>query len=217
VDTKGREALGQTLASGNNRPMPSRPTLLSFWLVAALGALSFASELDRPCPPFGAKDDLGFNRTLKGHEGQVVVLVAWNTRGPGSAAYVARLNTLSKRYQPKKGEKHKVVFYGLASNHFETLDGLKQARKKTKLNFPILLDPGGQIAKRVKTFSTPMALVIDAKGVLRYRGAIDDDPQGEKRRGKRQLFLQGAVDAVLAGRRPAPNKTKVTGFRIRFK
>lgn len=209
-----RETLGLTLGSGDNPFMPSRSTLTGS-LVLALCALSFASELDKPLPPVSAQDETGKRRALSDHEGQVVVLVAWNSRGPSSAAYVKRLKTLAKRHEPKPGQKPKVVIYGLASNHFETEAGLKEARQRTKLPFPILLDAGGAIAKRIKTFSTPTALVIDGKGVLRYRGAIDDDPQGKK--GRRKQFLRDAIESVLAGRNPAPNKTKVTGFRIRFK
>ena len=215
MDTEVRETLGQTPASGNNRPMPSRTPLLSFWLLLALALLSFASEVGKPLPAVSAEDEEGKRHSIADHGGQVVVLVAWNSRGPSSAAYVDRLRSLAKRYAVKRGEKPRVVIYGLASNHFETAAGLKAARKRTKLPFPLLLDAGGAIAKRVKTFSTPTALVVDQKGVLRYRGAIDDDPQGKKNR--RQQFLKDAVEAVLAGRDPSPNKTKVTGFRIRFK
>lgn len=194
--------------------MPLRPTLLACSLVFTLAALALASELDKPLPAVSAPDEEGKRRSLGDHRGQVVVLVAWNSRGPSSAAYVKRLKTLAKRYAPKPGQKPQVVIYGLASNHFETAAGLKEAKKRTKLPFPLLLDAGGAIAKRVKTFSTPTALVVDGKGVLRYRGAIDDDPQGKKAR--RKQFLRDAVEAVLAGRAPSPNKTKVTGFRIRF-
>jgi peroxiredoxin len=215
VGTAVRETLGLTLGSGDNPPMPSRSNTLSTLLLLALCALCFASELDKPLPAVSAQDEGGKQRSVAAHEGQVVVLVAWNSRGPSSAAYVKRLKALAKRYAPKPGQKARVVIYGLASNHFETAAGLKEARKRTKLPFPILLDAGGAIAKRIKTFSTPTALVIDGKGVLRYRGAIDDDPQGKK--SQRKQFLRDAVEAVLAGRGPSPSKTKVTGFRIRFK
>lgn len=196
-------------------PLRSRPLSLGVWLLLALGAAAFASELDKPLASFSAQDETGKTRTPLAHKDQVVVVVAWNTRGPSSAAYVDRLKALAKRYAPKRGRKPKVVIYGLASNHFETQAGLRAARKRTKLPFPLLRDPGGAIAKRIKTFSTPTALVIDGRGVLRYRGAIDDDPQGKQ--DTRRDYLRDAIAAVLAGRSPKPNKTKVTGFRIRFK
>lgn len=191
------------------------PLQVGLCLVLALGGAALASELNKPLPNFSAKDEAGTPRSLTNHKGQVVVVVAWNSRGPSSAAYVARLKAIAKRHRAKPGAKPQVVFYGLASNHFETAAGLQEARKRSKLPFPILLDQGGAIAKKIKTFSTPTALVIDARGVLRYRGAIDDDPQGK--RPSPRKYLQDAISAVLAGRNPKPNKTKVTGFRIRFK
>ncbi|MBL4850088.1 MAG: redoxin domain-containing protein [Planctomycetes bacterium] len=180
-----------------------------------LGTVALANELNKPLPTFRAKDEAGAERALSAYRGQVVVIVAWSSRGPSSAAYTARLKALAKQYAPKAGRKAKVVILGLASNHFETRAGIKSAKDKIKLPFPILLDPGGAIARKIKTFSTPTALVIDREGILRYRGAIDDDPRGKKRTRKR--YLHKAILAVLAGRTPSPNKTKVTGFRIRFK
>ena len=55
--------------------------------------------------------------------------------------------------------------------------------------------------------------VIDAKGMLAYRGAFDDDPKGEKA-DKATPFLANALDALLAGKAPAVNTTPSNGKPI---
>ena len=202
--------------------MPRLTLVFSFALLLAAASLvarlpaARAGDVDEAAPAIAAQDEAGKSRSLASHRGQVVVLVAWGSRCPHSAAYAERLQALAKRYAVPDGQKPKVVIWGLASNHFETAAAVATAKKQAKLPFPILLDSGGTYAKALKAFVTPTALVIDAQGVVRYRGAIDDDPRGESAPSARADYLADAIVAVLAGQKPEPNKTKVEGFRIRF-
>lgn len=192
--------------------------LLSFALIllTLTGAPARAGDVDEAAPAVAGRDERGQEQSLAAHRGQVVVLIAWGSRCPHSAAYAERLVALAKRYAPAEGQRAKVVVWGLASNHFEDPAGVATAKKQAKLPFPILLDPGGTFAKALKAFATPTALVIDGQGIVRYRGAIDDDPQAERAPDARANYLADAIRSVLAGQKPEPNKTKVAGFRIRF-
>ena len=56
--------------------------------------------------------------------------------------------------------------------------------------------------------------VLDAGGVLRYRGAPDsdyDDPS------QNALWLRGALDAVLKGGTPDPAETVPVGCSIKWR
>ena len=62
---------------------------------------------------------------------------------------------------------------------------------------PILLDETGQVGQRYGAKRTPHMFVIDAKGVLVYRGAIDNSPDGEgesPKDGKLVNYVDAALD-----------------------
>ena len=197
-------------------PRSLQPSLLlTALLLVSLLAPAAATELGKPAPPFSGKDERGKEHSLAQHKGQVVVLIVWASRCPHSKRYAARLRALAQRYRPKDDkERPKVVLLGLAPNKYETPELIRKA--KGKLAFPILLDPKGGLTKQLKAFVTPTVFVLDGEGKLRYRGAIDDDPQGKKDEQKRTDHLRLAIEAVLAGKTPPKAKTGGPGFRIQF-
>ena len=68
---------------------------------------------------------------------------------------------------------------------------------------PYLYDESQSVARAYGAKTTPDVFVIDAAGVLRYRGAPDadhDDPA------QNATFLRGALDSVLDGRDPNPRR-----------
>jgi peroxiredoxin len=144
-----------------------------------------------------------------------VVLVVWGSKCPGSRAYGERLEAL-RRELAKGGGQERVVLLALAPNRGETPESIEAARREAKLEVPVLLDPGGAIAKDLGAVTTPTAYLIDAEGRLRYQGAIDDDPQGKKPKDERTSHLAEAVKAVLAGAAPKRVKVPATGFKIKF-
>jgi AhpC/TSA family len=79
---------------------------------------------------------------------------------------------------------------------------------------PYLRDESQQVARSYDAKTTPDVFVLDADGVLRYRGAPDgdhDDP------GANAAWLRGALDAVLEGRDPQPRETPPVGCSIKWK
>ena len=60
---------------------------------------------------------------------------------------------------------------------------------------------------------TPHAFVLDKEGKLAYRGAIDDSQDASK---VTKHSLRNAVDAVLAGKKPAEPETKQFGCGIGY-
>ena len=79
---------------------------------------------------------------------------------------------------------------------------------------PYLRDESQSVARAYGAKTTPDVFVLDATGVLRYRGAPDadhDDPA------QNAAFLRGALDAVLDGRDPNPVETPPVGCSIKWK
>jgi hypothetical protein len=79
---------------------------------------------------------------------------------------------------------------------------------------PYLRDESQQVARAYDAKTTPDVFVLDAGGVLRYRGAPDadhDDPSENAR------WLRAALDAVLEGRTPDPAETVPVGCSIKWR
>ena len=79
---------------------------------------------------------------------------------------------------------------------------------------PYLYDQTQEVARAYGAKTTPDVFVLDAGGVLRYRGAPDadyDDPSQNAR------WLRDALDAVLSGEQPARAETKPVGCSIKWK
>jgi peroxiredoxin len=79
---------------------------------------------------------------------------------------------------------------------------------------PYLRDESQQVARAYDAKTTPDVFVIDAAGILRYRGAPDsdhDDPAQDA------AWLRAALDAVLEDRPPDPAETSPVGCSIKWR
>jgi hypothetical protein len=57
--------------------------------------------------------------------------------------------------------------------------------------------------------------VIDAEGVLRYQGAIDDDQRGDKG-DQATNYVVNAVQQIVAGETVAPDITRSYGCTVKY-
>ena len=71
------------------------------------------------------------------------------------------------------------------------------------------------VARAFGATVTPEAFLFDKTGKLAYHGTIDDNHQDAARVQKH--FLIDALDAVVAGKPPAPPETKSLGCGIKFR
>lgn len=79
---------------------------------------------------------------------------------------------------------------------------------------PYLRDESQAIARAYDAKTTPDVFVLDAGGVLRYRGAPDG---GHEDPGQDAAWLRAALDAVLAGQAPARAQTEPVGCSIKWR
>jgi hypothetical protein len=79
---------------------------------------------------------------------------------------------------------------------------------------PYLRDESQDVARAYGAETTPDVFVLDAGGLLRYRGAPDADYEDPT---QNAAFLRAALDAVLDGRGPDPAQTPPVGCSIKWK
>ena len=84
------------------------------------------------------------------------------------------MKTLAAKY----GER--VTWLAINSSHFATVADNAAFVKEKALPYRVLDDHAGQVGKAYGARTTPDMFVSDPAGKVAFRGAIDDDPYGEK-------------------------------------
>lgn len=141
---------------------------------------------------------------LKGKNGAVIVFLS--AQCPVVKAYNERINQLATDYKAKG-----INFIGINSNHTEGLEWVK-SHAAENYKFPVLIDKGNVIADKLAASVTPEVYYFDAKNVLLYHGAIDNDRSG---RAPSDLYLKTAFDSALADKPIAKTKANAFGCSIK--
>jgi len=178
--------------------------LLVFCIVFifSLALLGFADaqikyELDGKVTELSLKDldgnEFNLEKVLAQDDVKGVVFVFMSYQCPGSIAYDARYVEYATEFG-KKG----IKFVGVSSNFNDPVEAYKDYAAKKSYNFPVLKDMDNVIADRFSATVTPHAFLIDKKGVLCYKGAIDDNQKPELVKNK---VLSGVIDEILSGKK----------------
>jgi len=195
----------------------AQPASTSAPAVAADGA---NAEVGKPAPDFTLKDLDGKEVHLASFKGKTVVLEWFNPGCP----FVDKSHTKgSLKDAAKKHTKDGIVWLAINSGapgkQGHGVDANREAAKKYGMEHPILVDESGDVGKKYGATNTPHMYVIDDKGTLVYRGAIDNSPDGEGESptgGKLVSFVEEALAAVAAGKAPATTETKAYGCGVKY-
>jgi peroxiredoxin len=141
---------------------------------------------------------------------RLIVLVFTGTDCPIGNLLMPRLVEIQERYGAQG-----VTVVAINANLSEGAEKVAAHAREFGLNFPVLLDPAGELADALQAHSTCEALLLDSERVIRYRGAVDDQYHyGTRREQAVHPFLTDAIEAVLAGRPVETNATSVAGCPI---
>ncbi len=133
---------------------------------------------------------------------------------PYALAWQDRINDAARDYADRG-----VRFLAINSNDAEryprdSYEAMQQRVLDEDWPLPYLYDQSQEVARAYGAKVTPDVFVVDADGVLRYRGAPDAD-YGDPSQGG--AWLRGALDAVLEDRAPEPAETEPVGCSIKWK
>lgn len=161
--------------------------------------------IGKPIPTFSLKNYDGKTLASTDSKSKLTVFIFMSIQCPVSNAYNERYEKLVKQYADQ------VRFVGINSNSGESLQQVADHAKKHHFTFAVLKDDRNVIADKFKAQRTPEAWVVDAKGVARYHGAIDDSSDESD---VKTHYLTDALDALLAGKDPPVTETKFFGCSI---
>lgn len=163
---------------------------------------------------FSLPDASGKMRTLnemKGKNGAVIMFVS--SQCPVVKNYDDRMNQIAADYAAKG-----ITFIGINSNVGEMdktvakpVDWVRTHIDAT-YKFPVLFDKGNVIADKLGAKVTPEAFFVDAKNVLQYHGAIDNDRSGTS---ITKPYLKTAFDSSLGGKPIAVTSFAAFGCTIK--
>jgi thiol-disulfide isomerase/thioredoxin len=190
----------------------------ALFVIAALLAFSMSADeiaIGGQAPGFRLVNAVD-NRAIafQPGDGKVSVVVFTCNQCPYAKAFEPRLIEIARRYQPKG-----VVFYALNSNddaryEVEMLSNMRDRAISQGYPFPYLKDGNSNTARAYGARVTPHVFVVDGKGVVRYRGYVDDSARPEERTNP---GLTNALDALLTNQNVAMASTKAFGCSIKWK
>jgi len=143
---------------------------------------------------------------LKGKNGTVIVFLS--AQCPVVKGYNERISQIAADYQAKG-----INFIGINSNATESNDWVK-SNAAENYKFPVLKDEGNVIADKLGATVTPEVYYFDAKNVLLYHGAIDNDKSGKA---ITDPYLRTAFDSSLSGKAIAKTRANAFGCSIKRK
>ena len=156
--------------------------------------------------------------SFKELRGKVVIIHFWSDRCPAEKHADPVVKKLEDYYKGKD-----VVIVAIASNQGELgaepakdadyskcYSNLRSKAKEVGYTHKIFADHGNKLSALFQAKSTPHCFVLDAKGVVAYAGALDDDLNEEKG-DKAVVYVRDAADALLAGKEVAVKETRAYG------
>jgi AhpC/TSA family len=141
--------------------------------------------------------------SLSGRRG--TVLITWDRECPVSARYLPRVLELAAKYGPKG---YNFVLVDV------TPHGIGEARSDARKHQGVrtLFDSARTLATGLRARSTAESFLVDSRGTLKYRGAIDDQYGiSHQRASVGSAWLRNAMDRVAGGEDPLVSRTEASG------
>jgi peroxiredoxin len=201
--------------------VPRRSLLLgSAALVLAPAAAFATSDLGKPAPAFSAVDSNGKTWSLAELKGKVVVLETTNQDCP----YVRKhYSSSNMQTQQREAAAKGVVWLTVASSapgeqgHVTAAEANQLTKTRNAAPTAFLLDPQSRIARAYGATVTPHMYIVDAAGLLVYRGGIDSIPSSSVSDvPKAKQYVRLALDEVLTGKPVSEASTRPYGCTLKY-
>jgi peroxiredoxin len=183
-------------------------SLLAFVMYSGMTRAAGSLEIGAAVESFSLPDTEGKTLSLNDLKGKNGTVVVWlSAQCPVVKAYKDRINEIAAAYQAKG-----INFVGINSNATEDLNYVKTNMAEFGYKFPMLIDKGNVLADKWGATVTPEVYYFDAKNVLLYHGAIDNDRSGKN---IQEQYLKTAFDSTLSGKKIEKTRANAFGCTIK--
>lgn len=134
---------------------------------------------------------------------------------PYAQLYEQRIIDLHNKYAPKG---YPVIAINPNSPLIveeDSFDEMQRRAKTYKYPFEYLFDEDQKVYPKFGATRTPHVFLLDRDLIIRYIGAIDDNPETPK--SAKNRWVEKAVDAMLKGEKPFPDFTRAVGCTVKKK
>ena len=187
--------------------------------VQAIAAVA-AAKVDQPAPAFQLVDSSGKTHSLADYAGKTVVLEWTNHECPFVKKHYSSGNMQG---QQRAATADGIVWLSVnsgaegAQGHVDGAGAEKVRSKVGAAQTAYLLDPQGTVGRAYGAMTTPHMYIIDAKGVLRYAGAIDSIPSADTDDlEKATQYVPQALAELAAGKPVSVSLTRPYGCSVKY-
>jgi peroxiredoxin len=199
-----------------------RRSLLLAGAAAALvpAVASATADLGKPAPLFNGTDSNGKAWSLAELKGKVVVLETTNHQCP----YVAKhYRAGNMQTQQREATAKGVIWLTVAASapgeegHVNALQANELTTSRKAQPTAVILDPQSRIARAYGATVTPHMYIVDASGVLAYKGGIDSIPSADPADIPRATqYVRVALAEILSGKQVAEASTRPYGCSLKY-
>ena len=197
-----------------------RTSLAVLALCVSATAAWAVPEIGKPAPAFTAVDSNGKSYALSDFKGKTVIL-EWTNDG---CPYVKKHYGAGNMQKVQKElTAEGAVWLSIISSapgkqgHVDGKGANALTASRSAAPTAVLLDPTGKVGKLYEAQTTPHMYVIDGKGVLRYMGAIDDQPNTDTSKiASARNYVREAFAAVKAGKPVEATATDPYGCSVKY-
>ena len=206
--------------------MSSRFRRFGLAVVILVSGVGFASAAqaqpkpNKPAPGFTAETAAGQTISLAQFRGQPVILEWTNHLCPFVQKHYDTGNM--QALQTAMVEQGAVWISVISSapgkqGQVDADKALALTREREAAPSHVVLDPGGELGRLYRARATPHMFLIDSGGLLRYMGAIDDQPSANPATVKSaENYVKAAWTAVQKGDKPATQATRAYGCSVKY-
>jgi len=176
-----------------------------------------AAELGKAAPAFTLKDLAGKDVSLADYKGKIVVLEWFQPGCPYCQKGYdegGNCRTTAERLS-KDGVVYLLVNSSNADDANAKIDANVEFFKSRKISHTVLMDTDGRVGHAYGAKSTPHCFVIDTKGNLAYRGAIDNALEKDAK--EKVNYVANAVAELKAGKAVTKAETRSYGCGVKYK
>ena len=206
----------------SNIVVARRSLMLGGAAVALMPALASAASPDvgKLAPLFTAVDSNGKTWSLADLKGKVVVIETTNHDCP----YVRKHYTAKNMQTQQREAAAKGVVWLTSASSATGEEGYVTApqaneltKKRDAAPAAVLLDPQSKIARAYGATVTPHMYIIDANGILVYKGGIDSIPSSDVADiAKAKQYVRIGLGEVLAGKPVSDSSTRPYGCSLKY-
>ena len=175
-----------------------------------------AAENNAKAPEFTLKNYDGTEYKLSDFQGKIVVLEWLNYECPFVRYHYEKASTmkdLAAKYKDRN-----VVWLAINSTAHQETAKNKDFAEKNKIPYPILDDRTGTTGRAYNATNTPHIFIIDTKGNIVYKGAVDNAPMGKVTGGGNYIsYVDNALEELTAGKEVTTKTTKPYGCTVKYK